>query len=198
MGAKAIADVLFGDVNPSGRLPMTWYPAAFVNKTKLTDFNMRPGTDNPGRTYKYYTGEPLFKFGEGMSYTTFKVTWIDNAGATRTIDRSTRMTPYAANVTNTGKVAGAETVMLFVTPSDPDAPLKQLVDFNKVYLQPGESQTVYFTLSAKDFTHVNKFGDKVLTKGDCVVRLENGHDEPLLAVATVKETQVVEAWPRRK
>ena len=79
-GGDALAQILFGDVSPSGRLTQTWYPAAFAQQVSMFDMGMRPNatSGNPGRGYRFYTGTPVFAFGEGMSYTTFAYD-VDNA-----------------------------------------------------------------------------------------------------------------------
>ncbi|KAL2460328.1 putative beta-D-xylosidase 5 [Abeliophyllum distichum] len=72
-GGSAIAQILFGDYNPGGRSPFTWYPQEYVDKVPMTDMNMRPNASRnfPGRTYRFYNGKPLYEFGHGLSYTTF-------------------------------------------------------------------------------------------------------------------------------
>jgi len=71
-GGQALAEVLYGVVNPSGRLPVTIYPADYVNQISFFNMSMRA---SPGRTYKFYTGTPVYQFGDGLSYTTFTYTW---------------------------------------------------------------------------------------------------------------------------
>jgi hypothetical protein len=72
MGGLAIAQTIFGDNNPSGKLTQTWYKKEFINGCSMFDMNMRPDGKCLGRTYRFYTGEPVFKFGAGMSYTSFE------------------------------------------------------------------------------------------------------------------------------
>ena len=138
-GGKAVAEVLFGDFNPSGKLPITFYK----NVNQLPDFldyTMK------GRTYRYFDGEPLFPFGYGLSYTTWKVDggrWQEhaNGGGTVSID-----------VCNTGSRKGDQTVQLYIRNlQDPNGPLKTLRAFQCVTLNPGQTQTVDLHLTAQSF-----------------------------------------------
>ncbi len=70
-GGTAIASVIFREYNPGGRLPITFYPGSYVNEMSMLDMRMRPSNVSPGRTYKFYTGQPVYEFGYGLSYTTF-------------------------------------------------------------------------------------------------------------------------------
>ena len=138
-GGKAVAEVLFGDFNPSGKLPITFYK----NVNQLPDFldyTMK------GRTYRYFDGEPLFPFGYGLSYTTWQVDggrWQEhaNGGGTVSID-----------VSNTGSRKGDQTIQLYIRNlQDPNGPLKTLRAFQCVTLNPGQAQTVNLHLTAQSF-----------------------------------------------
>jgi len=74
-GGTAIAQVLFGDYNPSGRLPFQFVVGDYINQLNMLDMHMRPGSGNAGRTYRFYTGKPIYDFGYGLSYTTFTYQW---------------------------------------------------------------------------------------------------------------------------
>ena len=160
----ALGKVLTGEVNPSGRLSTTWYKSADVNKMELygttktiegitgayTDYDIQADGDNPGHTYQYYSGTPVYSFGYGLSYTSF-------AYSNMTIDQTSVDANGTVNitvdVTNTGTVAGKEVVQLYV--AHPDAgtgttPAKQLKGFEKIELQPNETKTVRFALDVKD------------------------------------------------
>jgi len=78
-GGLAIANVIFGQYNPGGRLPITYYPASYIDGLSMFDMQMRPSPTNPGRTYKFYTGQAVFEFGYGLSYTTFDYAWYNNS-----------------------------------------------------------------------------------------------------------------------
>ncbi|WP_087468481.1 glycoside hydrolase family 3 C-terminal domain-containing protein [Cellvibrio sp. PSBB006] len=145
-GGNAVADVLFGDVNPAGRLPVTFYKA----DEKLPPFD---DYDMKGRTYRYFTGEPLYPFGHGLSYTRFQYSGLTLDNRKPAIEDEVSV---SVQVKNTGKRAGDEVVQLYVHPLDPqrERAQQELRGVARVNLQPGETQRVSFTLKpARDFTH---------------------------------------------
>jgi beta-glucosidase len=141
-GGTAIADVLFGDANPSGRLPVTFYRSV----AQLPEFS---NYDMKGRTYRYFDGEPLYPFGHGLSYTRFEYGELRlthaEVGAHGSVDVS-------VEITNAGSRAGHEVAQLYVRAVNPDVPmpLAQLRGFQRVPLAPGERKRVTFRLSADD------------------------------------------------
>ncbi len=144
-GGNAVADVLFGDVNPAGRLPVTFYKAT-QKLPAFDDYSMQ------GRTYRYFEDEPLYPFGYGLSYTSFGYSGLalDHTSVARggTIHASVR-------VKNVGARAGDEVVQLYVKPPDTGfpRPRKELRGFRRITLAPGEEQEVSFTLQPdKDAT----------------------------------------------
>lgn len=150
-GGTALADVLFGDINPSGVLPYTIYPANYVNLVKMTNMSMRAG---PGRTYRFYTGQPLWPFGFGMSYTTFQLDWSMLPNATFTTRAAAQhQLVMKVKVTNTGKYAGAKVVQAFVKSLSHSNAVSavggSLFGFEKISLSPGKSETITFKTSAK-------------------------------------------------
>ncbi len=156
---EAIANVLAGDVNPSGKLPFTWY--ADLNQCGAHAMNAYPGVWREGQQiideeYKegVYVGyrwvdkqkaKPLFPFGYGLSYTTFS---LGKATADKKQITANDQISFTVSVTNTGNRAGAETVQLYVSDkkASVDRPVKELKAFQKVYLQPGESRDVTLTI----------------------------------------------------
>ena len=170
---EAIASVLFGDVNPSGKLPFTWYadlnqcgahalntyPGTWREDHKIIDEEYKEGvfvgyrwTDRLGEKVKKSKGEkvakPLFTFGHGLSYTTFK---LGKMTADKTSMTEGDEITFTIPVTNTGNMAGAETIQLYI--SDVEAsverPVKELKAFQKVCLQPGETRQVSLTIDKR-------------------------------------------------
>ena len=133
-GGKAVAEVLFGDFNPSGKLPITFYK----NVNQLPDFldyTMK------GRTYRYFEGEPLFPFGYELSYTTFEIG--------KPVYQNNKV---QVSVKNSGKKAGLETVQVYLrNTKDPNGPLKTLRAYQQVQLNPGETKNVTIDLPRQSF-----------------------------------------------
>ncbi len=153
-GGNAVADVLFGDVAPSGKLPIT-FPKSVEQLPPYHDYNMK------GRTYKYMTEEPLYPFGFGLSYTSFKYQDFK-------VDEN-----YTASVqiTNTGKIDSEEVVQLYI--SSPLAgrkdPIYDLKSFKRVFVKAGETQSVTFKLSKNTFNQFNEKGEEVIRNGTYTV-----------------------------
>lgn len=133
-GGDAVADVLFGDYNPGGKLPVTFY-ASDNDLPDFLDYTMK------GRTYRYFEGNALFPFGHGLSYTTFK------------LDKPTfKNGKLSVKVTNTGKRDGDEVIQVYVkNPKDVKGPKKSLRGFKRIHLKAGESTTVTIDMPQKSF-----------------------------------------------
>ena len=141
-GAAGLADVLFGDYNPSGKLPVTFY-ASDDQLPDFLDYNME------GRTYRYFHGEPLYAFGYGLSYTTFE---YGEAKLSKSSVKAGKTVDITIPVSNTGAVAGEEIVEVYVKALDnPEAPIKSLKGFKKVSINPGASASVKITLEPGAF-----------------------------------------------
>jgi beta-glucosidase len=140
-GGQAVADVLFGDYNPGGKLPVTFYK----NSDKLGDFE---DYSMKGRTYRYTT-DYLYPFGFGLSYTTFG---IGNASISKTSIKANESLQLSIPVKNTGKRAGTEIVQVYIRKvNDVEGPLKTLRGFQRVELAPGKSQTATIELTPASF-----------------------------------------------
>jgi beta-glucosidase len=138
---NALADALFGDIDPGGKLVQTW-PESLEQLPPMMDYNIRHG-----RTYMYFKGKPLYPFGFGLSYTSFQ--YGNLTTSTTNIDRKGEMT-VSVDVKNTGSRAGDEVVQLYVKhlKSKVERPEKELKGFKRITLKPGETQTVNIKLPA--------------------------------------------------
>ena len=154
-GGTALADVLFGDYNPAGRLPVTFYKSA-SQLPPFTDYSMK------GRTYRFFEGEPLYPFGYGLSYSTFTYRNLSLPGQVKAGDSVN----VSVEVENTGKLAGEEVVELYVkTPGGAPAPLRSLEAFTRVSLAAGEKKIVRFTLPARQLSGVRADGRRSVGPG---------------------------------
>ena len=196
-GGTAIADVVFGKVNPSGKLSVTWYPEELTKQVPITDMGMRPNkkTGNPGRTYRFYTGTPVFKFGEGLSYSTFESSLkapnaISLSQFPEELTLSSLSKVVVANVvvntTNLSERDGAESLLLFA--ASPNAgqhgePIQSLVAFDKRHVPAGDSVATTLEIKAQHFTTTSITGERSLSKGTWKLWL--GHDGYARAVDVV-------------
>jgi len=155
-GGDAVADVIFGDYNPAGRLPVTYY-SSVDQLPPFEDYDME------SRTYRYFSGTPLYPFGYGLSYTTFS---YSNLTLPEKTVAGNDMHVYVM-VTNTGKMAGDEVVQLYITDEKASTPrpVRQLEGFKRVHLNAGESKTVEFVLKAEQFSMINKRDIRVIEPG---------------------------------
>ncbi|MBV8729871.1 MAG: glycoside hydrolase family 3 C-terminal domain-containing protein, partial [Acidobacteriia bacterium] len=161
----ALADVLFGDYNPAGRLPVTFYKSA-DQLPPFTDYNMK------GRTYRYFMGEPLFPFGFGLSYTKFTYRNLSLPNQANTGEP----VKIAVEVENSGKMAGEEVVELYVKAPGSAGPIRALQGFQRVALRPGERKTVPFTLTTRQLVTVHENGNRAEEPG--VFEVSVGGQQP--------------------
>ena len=154
-GGTALAEVLFGERNPSGKLPITFYKST-DDLPDFLDYSMK------NRTYRYFTGVPQYAFGYGLSYTTFHVGDANiSAKQMKKNDQVTLTIP----VTNTGKREGTETVQVYVKRlDDAGAPIKALKGFQKLNLKAGETQKATITLDGEAFEYYDEMIDELSTK----------------------------------
>lgn len=179
-GGSAIASVVFGQYNPAGRLPITFYPASYVNEVSMFDMSMRPSSTNPGRTYKFYTGQAVFEFGFGLSYTTFSYTWYNDSTSVsysiQTLLKNKNDKPnsllqsFRVDVTNTGTMSGDDVVLAYVTPPQvlregQSPPIKQLFGFERINLNVNETKQVFFSLNIEALFTITRDGSKWLHPG---------------------------------
>jgi len=155
-GGNAVADVLFGDYNPAGRLPVTYYKS-------IDQIPAFENYDMTGKTYRFFTKEPLYPFGYGLSYTSFSYSGLvlpEKAVAGEKIN-------VKVTVTNTGKMAGDEVVQLYLTDEKASTPrpVRQLEGFMRISLKPGESRNIEFTLDPRQFSIINNKDKRVIEPG---------------------------------
>ncbi|MGE7136092.1 glycoside hydrolase family 3 C-terminal domain-containing protein [Luteibacter sp. NPDC031894] len=156
-GGTAIAQVLAGDYNPAGRLPVTFYRSV-RDLPPFTSYQMK------GRTYRYFKGSPLYPFGHGLSYTTFA---YDHAQASAPTLEAGQTLTASVTVRNDGKRAGDEVVQAYLSypTADKLAPVRSLVGMQRVHLAPGESRAVHFLLDARRLSSVDAAGKRAVTAG---------------------------------
>jgi beta-glucosidase len=202
---EALADVLLGAYNPSGRLPFIWYQTN-SQIPAITNYAIRP-VGTTGRTYMYFSGPLAYPFGHGLSYTTFE---YSNLQITPTELDANDTFQVSVDVTNTGSVYGDEVVELYITTPDAPAqlerPIKRLRGFQKVGLEPGETKTVTLSVAVPDLAFFDQaLGRYVVDNGrygvqiskssaDADIMLQDfiqvsGTLKPVLEVVTVKPHQ---------
>jgi beta-glucosidase len=172
----ALARVLFGDSNPAGRLPVTFYRSA-GDLPPFDDYRITT------QTYRFFEGKPLYPFGHGLSYTRFHYDQLElpsELGARQELT-------VAARVTNVGKRAGDEVAQVYVAPQqrEPRAPLRALAAFQRLHLAPGESRRIELRLAPEAFATINDQGTREYRPG--VYRLSVGGGQPLASVAATSD-----------
>lgn len=165
-GGRAVAEVLFGDYNPGGRLPVTFYRSV-DDLPPFEDYDMR------GRTYRYFEGEVLYPFGHGLSYTQFD--YEDLLADHDRMDGPESLT-ITCRVTNMGDLAGDEVVQVYLRDEAASLPVPRcsLVGFTRVRLAPGASTEVKFIIQAKQFAFADEDGRWVLEPGRFVLTVGGG------------------------
>ncbi|MBS1656328.1 MAG: glycoside hydrolase family 3 C-terminal domain-containing protein, partial [Bacteroidetes bacterium] len=161
----AVADVLFGDYNPAGRLPVTFYKSD-NDIPAFSDYDMK------GRTYRYFKGDALYPFGYGLSYTNFTYSGLSLPAR---IEKGKTIT-VSVQVTNSGKVDGEEVAELYV--SHPgvtgESPIRALKGFHRLFLKAGETKTVSFPLSVEDLSLINETGTSYEPEGKVMISVGGG------------------------
>jgi beta-D-xylosidase 4 len=204
-GGQALAEIIFGAVAPSGRTPLTWYPNSYLANLSMYDMGLQPNassTVKQGRTYRYFTGTPLYPFGFGRSYTTFQITEAsgDLAAVVSSADiaaaiaegpkarfTTTALAAVAVHVENVGDTMSSTSVLAYVSAPGAGAngiPIRSLVGFERVsLLAPHEtSATLSFPLDAYALSIVSVDGSHVAVKGDWTISFS---DAKLQVVITV-------------
>jgi beta-glucosidase len=165
-GGTAVADVLFGDHNPAGRLPVTFYRSV-GDLPPFEDYRM------DGRTYRYFRGDTLYPFGYGLSYTRFAYgnlqlsTTAIALGEASPADADSPVMTVRADVQNVGQRAGDEVVQLYISDlaASVPVPLRQLAGFERVHLAPGETKTVAFAVTPRQLSLIDDAGRRIVEPG---------------------------------
>ncbi|UCC69397.1 MAG: glycoside hydrolase family 3 C-terminal domain-containing protein, partial [Armatimonadota bacterium] len=165
-GGTAVAEALFGDYNPAGRLPVTFYKS-LDQLPAFADYRME------GHTYRYFRQEPLYPFGYGLSYTRFRYGSL-RVGPERV--EAGGEVEVCAEVENAGGRAGEEVVQLYVSNAAASAPvpIRQLAGFRRVSLGPGERESVRFTLTPRQMSLIDEDGSRVVEPGEFAVVVGGG------------------------
>ncbi|KAK9670139.1 hypothetical protein RND81_13G180300 [Saponaria officinalis] len=203
-GGNALAEVIFGDYNPGGRLPVTWYPELFT-ETPMNNMNMRadPSRLYPGRTHRFYTGETVYKFGDGLSYTDYTYKLISAPDRLNLLkftkaDSSVRKLyqtevgidyiltnelscdilrfTVKISVINIGQIDGTHVVMLYSKALRPieGAPRQQLVGFSRVHVAgKGSTETSFVVDPCEHMSFANEHGKTILPLGKHILMLGN-------------------------
>ncbi|KAI3613085.1 glycoside hydrolase family 3 protein [Moniliophthora roreri] len=212
-GGTALIDIITGKQAPAGRLPITQYPASYVNGFPMTDMTLRPSSSNPGRTYKWYTGTPVFEFGFGLHYTTFDVEWASggdsfsiqdlvssaNDSGVAHVDLGVLDT-FNVTVTNSGTVASDYVALLFsrTTAGPSPAPNKELVSYTRVKgIEPGASSVASLKVTLGAIARTDEQGNRVLYPGEYVLLLDTGAEGKIQKNITLTgdEATLIE-WPQ--
>jgi beta-glucosidase len=171
----AIADVLFGDYNPAGRLPITFYKS----DSDLPDFN---DYSMNNRTYRYFKGDPLYPFGYGLSYSTFK---YDQLKLPANAQKGKKII-VTARVTNTGKIDGDEVVQLYISGQNKafKLPIKSLKGFKRIFIKAGESKFVQFNLTPDDLSVVSEKGNMEPITGRLLISVGGGQPDSKITASS--------------
>lgn len=209
-GGSAIADVMFGQVAPAGRLSVTQYPANYVS-VPMTDMNLRPDAEgNLGRTYKWYTGTPVLPFGFGLHYTQFtaelNLSGMLSWNTSELVGKCASVTPIDAcvvgtlviQVTNSGQRQSDYSVLAFVNGSYGPLPRpnKELVAYTRVRdLNPSEQREVQLSITLARLARWDETGCRVLYPGEYRIAIDTDPELTTASFNLVGEPQVLESWP---
>lgn len=209
-GGVAIFDVLTGTTSPAGRLPTTQYPSVYTAQIPMTNMSLRPGENNPGRTYKWYTGTAIFEFGYGMHYTKFSASLgtplsstnysISDlvSGCTEQYRDLCAFETIDIAVENTGNTTSDYVTLGFLAGQfgPQPYPIKSLVNYQRLHdVEPGSTQTAALNLTLGSLARVDEYGNTVLYPGDYSLLIDT---QPLAVVnfTLSGEATTLDAWPQ--
>lgn len=216
-GGTAIFDIITGKAAPAGRLPITQYPSKYIQQVPMTDMSLRPGTTNPGRTYKWFNGIPIYEFGYGMHYTNFTAA-ISSSVLNQSYDIASIMascTPMVSDgtvgyadlcpfvsipvsVSNTGTTTSDYSALAFLTGTFGPSPYpkKSLVAYQRLHdILAGSSKTASLNLTLSSLSRVDESGNRILYPGDYAVMIDT---QPLTMVnfSITGQPHMLDEWPQ--
>lgn len=210
-GGAAVFDILTGKETPAGRLPITQYPANYVDEVAMTDMALRPGNDSPGRTYRWYE-DAVLPFGHGLHYTTFNVSWqkgnsgpynADALAAHKSTGTPVDTAPFdtfTLAVTNTGEVTSDYVALVFLTTDNAGPtpyPVRTLVGYQRVkQIQPGETRNVDIDVTLGSVARTADNGDLVLYPGSYTLQVDVGDKYPTSSFQIVGNQEVLDQFPQ--
>ncbi|RDB20458.1 putative exo-1,4-beta-xylosidase bxlB [Hypsizygus marmoreus] len=211
-GGTALFDIITGKVAPSGRLPTTQYPAAYVNQVGMTDMSLRPSAANPGRTYRWYRDTPVFEFGHGLHFTTFDLKWdripSSRYDISRLIASATSsggpldiavFDTFHITVKNTGRIASDYVALLFIsgTGGPTPRPNKQLVSYSRLHqIKAGSTGKSQLAVTLGSIARADVKGNLWIFSGSYQLNVDTG---PVLLThrfeLTGRSVQITQ-WPQ--
>jgi beta-D-xylosidase 4 len=186
-GGPAIVDILTGKAAPAGRLPQTQYPSSYISEVAMTDMALRPGKNNPGRTYKWYNGSAVFEFGHGLHYTNFSANISSGlqqtysisdltSNCTQTYKDQCTFASVQVNVNNMGNTTSDYVALGYIAGNHGPAPVpkKTLVGYQRLFsVAGGSSSTAMLNLTLASLARVDEMGNKVLYPGEYSLLIDN-------------------------
>ncbi|KAF9468809.1 beta-xylosidase [Collybia nuda] len=188
-GGTALFDIISGKTSPSGRLPITQYPAEYADQVAMTDMTVQPSDTNPGRTYKWYQNAPVYEFGHGLHFTTFSASWAGTPPAQYNIAQLLRAAPkgrpldlapfdsFNINIHNTGKVTSDYVALLFVngTAGPAPHPNKQLVSYSRVHqIRAGSVGRTTLSVTLGSLARADETGSLWIHSGSYQLNVDTG------------------------
>ncbi|MGC2090345.1 MAG: glycoside hydrolase family 3 C-terminal domain-containing protein [Candidatus Acidiferrales bacterium] len=172
-GGTAIAETIAGDNNPAGRLPVTFYKSV-ADLPPFDDYSMR------GRTYRYFTGQPLFPFGFGLSYARFEYSALELSSTELDAGSSLEV---EADVRNASPRDGDEVAELYIAfPKSDIAPIRALRGFTRLQIPAGQTRRVQFSLRPRDLSEVDEAGERIIAPGEYTISVGGGQPGSMLPV----------------
>ncbi|KAF8974417.1 glycoside hydrolase family 3 protein [Flammula alnicola] len=209
-GGSALADILTGKVAPAGRLPTTQYPAEYTSEVGMTDMTLRPSSTNPGRTYKWFQGTPVFEFGHGLHFTKFALSWQHQPPAKYQIPKVSFSSKkdvdlnvfdtFNVVVKNTGKLISDYVALLFISGSGGPSPFpnKQLVSYTRLHqIKAGGQDTAVLKVTLGSIARADAQGNLWVYSGSYKLTVDTGSEVSLTHEFELEgESVQISSWPQ--